>query len=67
MQVNELIKILQTMPPDLPVVYRCCSEYCLLDEEDLKIDTLGPARGDGWVHEKRPDRPTQRYLVFPGN
>lgn len=63
--IADLIKHLQTLPPGLPVIYRCCSEYVLLSLDDITQDDLCPARPDGWVHYKRPDQPTVRYLVLP--
>lgn len=67
MTVSELIKFLQTQPQDLQVVYKCFSEQCLLEAQDICVDDLCLPRPDGWVQDKRPDMPTQKYLVFPGN
>ena len=67
MTVKELIAILQTKPQDLPVVYACYSEWCLMKADDIDVRALGHPRPDGWVHNKRPDKPTQEFLVFPGN
>ncbi len=67
MNVAELIEALQGMPQDLPVAYRCYSEHCLLQPDDLMMARLGAARDDGWVHDCRPDKPSVVYLVFPGN
>lgn len=67
MTVSELIDFLHTQPQDLPVAYRCCSENCLLEAKDIKTDELCLDRGDGWVANKRPDRASRTYLVFPGN
>ena len=39
MTVKELIEKLQTLPQDAPVVYRFCSEWTLLDEEQVDIMT----------------------------
>lgn len=67
MTVNDLIKFLQTKPGDLPVAYRIYSEQALLEEQDISIEDLCEPRPDGWVHHERPDKPTIKYLVFPGN
>lgn len=67
MTVAELITFLQTQPQDLPVAYRCCSEQCLIDPEEIVIAEKGLPRPDGWIHDIRPDKPTQTYLLFPGN
>jgi len=67
MTVAELISFLQTQPQDLQVAHAMYSEYTLLDKADIQIMDLCEARTDGWLHYKRPDRPTRQYLVFPGN
>lgn len=67
MKVSELIEFLKTQPQDLTVVYKLFSEQCILDEENITIRELSRPRPDGWVHNERPDMPTQMYLVFPGN
>jgi hypothetical protein len=65
--VADLIQYLETLPQDMPVAYRCFSEQCLLDFEDIEIKDLCVHRDDGWIQNKRPDMPTMKYLVFPGN
>ena len=68
MTVAELIKFLQTQPQDLPVAYRLYSEQKLLETAEIKIDEFCKARPDDyWVENKRPDKPSIKYLVFPGN
>lgn len=67
MTVSELIDFLKTQPQHLPVAYCCMSEQVLLDSKDIKIEELCHARPDGWIQDRRPDMPTQPYLVFPGN
>lgn len=67
MTVAELIAYLQTQPQDLPVAYRCCSEQVLLEAIDIKIAEECEPRSDGWIQDKRPDKPTRTYLMFPGN
>lgn len=65
--IAQLIAHLQTLPGDLPVAFELHSEQCLLDLKDLRIAQLCYPRPDGWVHHARPDKPTQPYLLFPGN
>jgi hypothetical protein len=67
MKVAELIAFLQTQPQDLEVIYQCYSEYALVETRDIKVTKACQPRLDGWVHNKRPDKPTQTYLAFPGN
>jgi hypothetical protein len=67
MTVKELIAMLQSKPPYLLVAYMRYSEYCLLEADDITILPLCAPREDGWVHSKRPDKPSQNYLVLPGN
>lgn len=67
MLVSELIEYLKTKDQNMQVVYRCYSERCLLTEEDIGIEELCYPRYDGWVHWKRPDKPSKEYIVFPGN
>lgn len=67
MTVAELILFLQAQPQDLPVAYAIYSEYAALDDKDIRIQELSLPRADGWVANKRPNSPSQKYLVFPGN
>lgn len=67
MKVKDLIALLQTKDQDLPVAYACYSENCMLEEDDLIEQELCEERPDGWVANKRPDKKTITYLVFPGN
>lgn len=67
MTVKELIDLLATYQKDLPVAYRLHSEQCLMKPDDICVVDLCHARPDGWVQDKRPDMPTQQYLLFPGN
>lgn len=67
MTVKELIEFLQAQPQDLQVAYMMCSENCLLETKDISISEQCVARPDGWIQNKRPDMPTQTYLLFPGN
>ena len=67
MTVAELIEFLKTQPQGLQVAYCIHSEQALLETEDITVVALCEARADGWVPNARPDKPTQEYLVFPGN
>lgn len=67
MIVSELIELLKKKPQDLQVVYCCYSEYLLMSKDDIGIEELCFPRLDGWVQDKRPDKPSTSYLVFPGN
>ena len=67
MTVKELIEFLEAQPQDIQVAYELHSEHCLLKKQDIEITECCEPRDDGWVHYKRPDKPTQKYLMFPGN
>lgn len=67
MIVSDLIKLLKKFPQDLPIVYERHSEHCMLEQEEIRVEELCYAREDGWVANKRPDKPTTKYLVLPGN
>jgi len=67
MKVKELIEFLQTQPQDLDVGYKCFSEQVILDKDDITIEEACFPRPDGWIQDKRPDMPYQKYLMFPGN
>ena len=67
MTVAELIAFLQTQPQDLQVAYCLHSERCLMDVNDICAVEACEPRPDGWIQHKRPDKPTQTYLLFPGN
>ena len=67
MTVAELIEFLKTQPQELPVAYRFCSDYSLLEAKDIEIENLCIPRPDRYVQAARPDRAKVPYLVFPGN
>ena len=67
MTVAELIEFLQTQPQDLQVAYQCFSEQVLLEAKEIEIAEKCQPRPDGWIQDKRPDMPTQKYLLLPGN
>lgn len=64
MTVAELISLLQTKPQELQVAYHCCSEQVLLVAGDVEIIEKCQPRHDGWIHNARPDKPTQTYLLL---
>ncbi len=67
MTVAQLIEFLKTQRQDLQVAHYMMSEACLLEAEHIHEEDACVARPDGWVQNKRPDMPTQTYLMFPGN
>ena len=67
MTVAELIEYLKDQPQDLQITYDCFSERCLLEATDIRLIEAALPRNDGWVHDKRTDKPFQSYLAFPGN
>lgn len=67
MTVAELIEFLKTQPQSMLVAYKLYSDACLLDKENIKIEEWCTPRNDGWLQGLRPDKPSQMYLVFPGN
>lgn len=67
MTVKELIAFLKKQPQGIEVTYQACSENCKLQASNIRVEELGPERDDGWVENKRPDKPSKAYLRFPGN
>lgn len=67
MTVAQLIALLQTMPQDALVSYRCYSEQCLLEAEQIEVEMACVPRPDGWVQNQRPDMHAIQYVAFPGN
>lgn len=67
MTVSELIAFLQTMPQDLQVGYSFESDWAILIADDIDIFEACEPRNDGWIESKRPDKPAQKYLMFPGS
>lgn len=67
MNVLELIEFLKTQPQELQVAYYCCSESVLLEADSIRVVEACEPRPDGWIQNKRPDMPVQKYLMFPGN
>lgn len=67
MTVAELIEFLKKQPQDLLVGYNKHSEHILMEEEEIIVKILSDPRNDGWLHDVRPGRFSQSYLIFPGN
>ena len=67
MTVAELIEFLKTQPQEMPILFRQYSDYTELRQDQIEVEEHGVPRGDGYVASKRPDKPSQKYLVFPGN
>jgi hypothetical protein len=67
MTVDDLVKYLQTLQADMLIAYQCYSEQCLMRADEIKVTDLCEPRADGWIQNERPDMPTRRYLLFPGN
>lgn len=67
MTVKELIEFLQTQDQELQVAYSLHSEQCLMELNNIMILEACFPRNDYWIQDKRPDMPTQKYLLFPGN
>ena len=67
MNVSELKKFLDTLPNDMEIVYKCFSEQCILEVEEIKIEELCKKREDGWVQNQRGDMDKVKYLSLPGN
>lgn len=67
MKVKELIAFLKKQDQELDVAYGLYSEQCLLESSKIIVEVHCVARTDGWIENARTDKPTQKYLVFPGN
>lgn len=67
MTVAELIKLLENQPQDLQVAFKIYSEKKLLEPSEISVVELCEPRSDGWIQNRRPDLPKQKYLLFPGN
>ena len=65
--VAELIRHLQTFPQDALVAYCLHSEQILMEKKEVILFAGCEPRPDGWVHHERPDKPSQTYVLFPGN
>lgn len=67
MTVSDFIAWLQTQPQDALVAYRAFSEQALLNAADIRLKEACEPRGDDWIEDKRPDKPSRLYLMLPGN
>lgn len=65
--VADLIAHLQTLPPDILVVYQKYSDHQFMELKELELIWGCAPRPDGYVQGARPDLPQQQYLLFPGN
>jgi hypothetical protein len=65
--VADLIAFLQAQPQHMRVAYRLWSEAVLLEKGDIKLVDACPPRADGWIHTRRPDKPTETFLMLPGS
>ncbi len=55
MKVHELIALLKQTPMEAEVIYRCCSEYEVLDADDIMFRTAEQMRAE--LAKPYPDRP----------
>ena len=67
MNVGKFKDLLNEYPDDMQIVYQKFSEQCLLEKDDISTAECCAPRPDGWVEDKRPDKESQTYLMFPGN
>lgn len=82
MTVQDLIDYLSTLPLDFPIVYRFCSDYEVMDVDDINVQTEGgelcygtviehhnmPGRYRKYSDEKMTPAPKPaNVVVFPGN
>lgn len=67
MTVADLIDLLKTQPQDAIVAYNLYSDLSVMEPSQITLETHCVARNDRWVQRARPDKPSQLYLVFPGN
>lgn len=65
--VADLMGLLETLPKDMLLAQIMYSESCLLKISEIEVTELCAPRPDGWLQNKRPDKPSQKYLRFPGN
>jgi 16S rRNA C967 or C1407 C5-methylase (RsmB/RsmF family) len=73
MTVSELIAKLQTLPPDAVVVYMACSDYQILEENQIVLQTAEEAKvkDDDVIAKMKAEReaaqnptPATRYLYW---
>lgn len=70
--VAELIAHLQTLPAELPCIFRCCSDYDPLLAEQITVDEVSYRQGrhcnrypPGMYGDEKPDY--RKAVTFPGN
>lgn len=64
MTVRELIELLQTLPPDFPVIYRSCSDYSGMEAREIAVQrATDPLKGSSAIlHHNRPGE----YRLYNG-
>ena len=67
MTIGELREYLKRFDQNLQVVYEVFSEQCILKSDEISVAYHCEPRLDGWVQNYRKDKPSQQYLVLPGN
>lgn len=67
MTVQDFVEYLLTLDQSLVVAYQRFSEQCELELEEMEVVDLCYPRNDGWIQDARPDMPTRKYLLLPGN
>ena len=67
MQVKDLVAFLLTQPQDIKVAYSLYGEQCLLNIESIETIEACEPRVGGRIQDRRPDKPSEMYLLFPGN
>ena len=66
--VGELRKLLEEYPDSMPIAYSCCSEYVVLEEDDISAHEMYNNRGYISHVYRAQDKPLARtYLLLPGN
>lgn len=73
--VKELIEHLKQYPEDMPVVYQCCSDWMLLQLEDIEV--VKGVKKDSWIMRaydehistmsKENQKGISEFLGFPGD
>lgn len=66
MTVAELVEKLQELPQNLTVITPLHSEFVILRPNGITIESHCEPRSDGWVHNSRPDKPLQEYVIIEG-
>ena len=67
MTVAELTEHLKTQPQNMLIAYDMFGEHYLMDISEIRVLEACEPRPDGLILDRRPDKPTRKYLCFPGN